>query len=73
MGLHRGGKRWFSGALRFTAKEQEEAATLLESLTESEVNAGKPDSLAEKGQARTRALTQLCLAVFNLSEFSYVD
>ena len=56
-----------------TAKEQEEAGTLLESLTESEVEAGKPDSLAEKGQARARALTQLCLAVFNLSEFSYVD
>ena len=56
-----------------TAREQEEAGTLLESLTESEVGAGKPDSLAEKGQARARALTQLCLAVFNLSEFSYVD
>ena len=56
-----------------TAGEQEEAGNLLESLTESEVEAGKPGSLAEKGQARTRALTQLCLAVFNLSEFSYVD
>ena len=56
-----------------TAREQEEAGTLLESLTDSEVKAGKPDSLAGKGQARPRALTQLCLAVFNLSEFSYVD
>ena len=56
-----------------TADEQKEAKTLLESLTELEVKAKKPDSLVGTGQARTRALTQLCLAVFNLSEFSYVD
>ncbi len=56
-----------------STEEQKEALTLLELLTETEVEAKKPVSLAEKGQARTEALTQLCLAVFNLSEFSYVD
>ncbi len=56
-----------------SAKEQKEALTLLESLTETEFQTSQPASLAQRGRARTEALTQLCLAVFNLSEFSYVD
>ena len=58
-------------------KEKGEALELLASLTDREVQVedwpGLDDSLIEIGLPRAAALTQLCLAIFNLSEFSYVD
>ena len=54
-------------------QEKLEAMDLLKSLTQTELGANKADSLAQMGVARAEALSQLCLAIFNLSEFSYVD
>ena len=53
--------------------EKLEAMNLLKSLTQGELEANKTHSLAQMGVARSEALSQLCLAIFNLSEFSYVD
>ena len=58
-------------------KEEREAVELMDSLTDRQVKVedwpGLDEALIEIGLPRAVALTQLCLAVFNLSEFSYVD
>jgi hypothetical protein len=57
--------------------EKKEAANGLEK-QEAEAGATKqeavlPEQLARIGNARARALTNLCLTIFNLNEFIYID
>ena len=63
---------------RPTAQEKQEALAMMQKLVAQET--GKPDpkdpipaELAKIGPARAEALTKLCLAIFNLDEFIYVD
>ena len=57
--------------------EKREALEMIEKLSgkgiHSEDLQGLPPSLARIGTARGAALTKLCLSVFNLTEFAYVD
>ena len=60
-----------------TANEKREALQLMEQLStstsEAPDSATLPGSLAKLGTTRARALAKLCLAIFNLNEFSYID
>ena len=57
--------------------ETQEAIRLLDSLAANGASnpsaESLPEGLAKLGAARASALTQLCLTVFNLNEFIYVD
>ena len=57
-------------------KEKREALALVQHLSQEEAAASEkswPEPLAQLGAERAAALTQLCLTVFNLNEFLYVD
>ena len=63
---------------RPTAQEEQEALALIQNLAEE--GPGKqdpknpmPEELAKLGPSRSEALAKLCLAVFNLDEFIYID
>lgn len=60
-----------------TAEERQEALGLLNALSGDEPAAEDdveiPAGLASIGRARAAALTQLCLTIFNLNEFVYID
>ncbi len=60
-----------------SAEEKREALALLEALSREEPTATKemevPAGLSSIGRARAAALTQLCLTIFNLNEFVYID
>jgi hypothetical protein len=59
-----------------SSREKQEAIGLMEKLSQK-TPAGSgdylPEKLAKLGPARATVLTQLCLAIFNLNEFVYVD
>ena len=57
-------------------QEKEEALALLERLASKEVERSEgplPEGLAQLGPRRAAALTELCLTIFNLNEFVYID
>ncbi|MFN8009700.1 MAG: DUF1553 domain-containing protein, partial [Terriglobia bacterium] len=60
-----------------SAVEKQEALEMIEKLSASGTHAHEsqslPPSLAKIGAARGTALTILCLSMFNLTEFAYVD
>ena len=65
-----------------SAEEKEEALELMRNLTLLETLASKdqgqsgeplPEALVQLEPRRAAALTQLCLTIFNLSEFVYID
>ena len=60
-----------------SAEEKREALDLLDALSREEPAATKemevPVGLSSIGRARAAALTQLCLTIFNLNEFVYID
>ena len=63
-------------ARRPSAQEKREALALFQNLSQQEAADSEksyPEPLASLGTARAAALTQLCLTVFNLNEFLYVD
>ena len=74
---------WVENAWRITlsrppsAKEKREALDLLDALSREDSAAKNdmevPDELSSIGSARAAALTQLCLTIFNLNEFVYID
>ena len=75
--------RWVENAWRSalgrtpSAQERTEALHLFESLARLENDAKLPDNFPEQLAAlpsrKGLALAQICLALFNLNEFSYVD
>ena len=74
---------WVENAWRITlsrppsADEKQEALKLLQALSEEQPAAQEgmeaPAGLSSIGRNRAAALTQLCLTVFNLNEFVYID
>ena len=57
-------------------QEKEEAQALLERLASKDVEPSEeslPEGLAQLGPRRAAALTELCLTIFNLNEFVYID
>ncbi len=61
-----------------SAQEKSEALAMLEKLEtlpplKRDATNPLPDDLAKLGNTRAEALTKLCLAIFNLDEFVYVD
>jgi len=73
----------FDGAWRIalgrepTSQEKQEAIGLMEKLSRKTSagpeNDSPPEKLAKLSPERATGLTQLCLAIFNLNEFVYVD
>ena len=73
----------FDGAWRIalgrepTSQEKQEAIGLMEKLSRKTSagpeNDSPPEKLAKLSPERAAGLTQLCLAIFNLNEFVYVD
>ena len=63
-------------ARRPSEEEKEEALALLETLISKNVVPSEeslPEGLALLGSRRASALTELCLTIFNLNEFVYID
>jgi hypothetical protein len=63
---------------RPTAQEQQEALAMMQNLAgrgpgEQDPKGPMPEELAKLDPARGEALAKLCLAVFNLDEFIYID
>ena len=61
-----------------SAQEKQEALAMMAKLaalgpTKRDAGEPLPEELAKLGPARAEALTKLCLAIFNLDEFIYVD
>ena len=61
-----------------SAQEKQEALAMMAKLaalgpTKRDAGDPLPEELAKLGPARAEALTKLCLAIFNLDEFIYVD
>jgi hypothetical protein len=72
-------KAWHIALARApSAQEKTEALAMMAKLAalpplKRDADNPLPDALAKLGEARAEALTKLCLTIFNLDEFVYVD